>query len=118
MYRSQDWIDAWQGSYPWRVSASYVTGGHSLKIGYQGTLMTDNQMWFTNNQGLTYRLNNGVPNQITMRASPVSRFDDLRAELGLFVQDRWTVKRLTANLGVRMDRLQTSVPDQVLPGSN
>ena len=58
VYRSQDWIDAWQGSYPWRASASYVTGAHSMKIGYQGTLMTDDHTWYTNNQNLTYRVNN------------------------------------------------------------
>ena len=52
VYRSQDWLDAWQGSYSWRASASYVTGAHSLKVGYQGTLMTDDQTWFTNNQDL------------------------------------------------------------------
>ena len=28
--------------------------------------MTDDQIWYTNNQNLTYRLNNGVPNQLTM----------------------------------------------------
>ena len=32
--------------------------------------MTDDQTWYTNNQNLTYRLNNGVPNQLTMSISP------------------------------------------------
>ena len=65
VYRSQDWIDAWQGSWNWRASASYVTGAHSLKIGYQGNFLTDDQVWYTNDQQLAYRLNNGVPNQLT-----------------------------------------------------
>ena len=42
-----------------------MTGSHSLKIGYQHTLMTDDRTLMTNNQNLTYRLNNGVPNQLT-----------------------------------------------------
>ena len=53
------------GSYLWKGSISYVTGTHSLKIGYQHTLMTDDRTWLTNNQNLTYRVNNGVPNQLT-----------------------------------------------------
>ena len=31
VYRSQDWGNAYSGSYNWRASASYVTGGHSLQ---------------------------------------------------------------------------------------
>ena len=38
------------GAYTWHASASYVTGAHSMKLGYQGTLLTDERTWFTNNQ--------------------------------------------------------------------
>ena len=37
VYRSQDWSDNYTGAYTWRASASYVTGAHSMKVGYQGT---------------------------------------------------------------------------------
>ena len=43
------------------VDGSYVTGANSLKIGYQGTLMTDYRTWGTNSQNLSFRVNNGVP---------------------------------------------------------
>ena len=39
-YRSQDFSDAYNGSYLWKGSMSYVTGSHSVKVGYQHTLMT------------------------------------------------------------------------------
>ena len=39
-----------------RHRSSYVTGTHSLKVGYQHTLMTDDRTWMTNNQNLTYRV--------------------------------------------------------------
>jgi hypothetical protein len=111
VYRSQDWIDAWQGSYPWRASASYVTGAHSLKFGYQGTLMTDDQMWFTNNQGLTYRLNNGVPNQLTMTISPYQR--NSRAAFNAFyAQEQWTAGRLTLQGALRLDNAWSWFPAQ------
>jgi hypothetical protein len=46
-----------------------------------------------------------------MRASPVSRYDDLRAELGLYVQDKWTMKQLTLSGGLRFDYFSTYFPD-------
>ena len=41
-------------SHTWRASASYVTGAHSLKFGYQGGFLVDDTQNFTNNQNLTY----------------------------------------------------------------
>ena len=38
VYRSQDFSVAHTGSYLWKGSMSYVTGAHSLKVGYQHTL--------------------------------------------------------------------------------
>ena len=52
VYRSQDWGDNRTGSYTWKGSMSYVTGRHSLKVGYQGTLMTDDRTWYSNNNDL------------------------------------------------------------------
>ena len=53
VYRSQDFSVAYTGSYLWKGSLSHVTGAHSLKIGFQHTLMTDDRTWMTNNQNLT-----------------------------------------------------------------
>jgi len=111
VYRSQDWIDAWQGSYPWRASISYVTGAHSVKVGYQGTLMTDDQMWYTNNPNLTYRLNNGVPNQLTEAISPYQR-NSRAAFNALFAQEQWTLGRLTLQGALRFDNAWSWFPAQ------
>ena len=65
----------------------------------------------------SYRFNNGVPNQITERASPVSRYDDLKAELGMFVQDKWTLNKLTLTRRSPVRLLQHVLPGQPLgPG--
>jgi hypothetical protein len=69
VYRSQDFSTAHTGSYLWRGSFSYVTGAHSLKIGYQRTLMTDDRTWFTNNQNLTPSEQQRA-NQLTESISP------------------------------------------------
>jgi hypothetical protein len=111
VYRSQDWLDAWQGSWNWRASASYVTGAHSLKVGYQGNFLTDDQVWYSNTQQLAYRLNNGVPNQLTMYISPYQR-DSRAAFYGVYVQEQWTLQRLTLQGAVRFDKARSWFPPQ------
>ena len=110
-YRSQDFSDAYNGSYLWTGSVSYVTGSHSLKVGYQHTLMTQDIVWMTNTQNLTYRFNNGVPNQLTQSISPWMN----RSRTGwdaVFAQERWTRGRLTMQGAVRFDRARSWFPAQ------
>ena len=120
VYRSQDFSDAYAGSYLWKGSFSYVTGAHSVKAGYQHTLMTDDRTWMTNDQNLTYRVNNGVPNQLTQSISPWVN-DTRVAWQGIYVQDQWMLPRLTLQGALRFDRAwswfpaQTQGPARFLP---
>jgi len=110
-YRSQDFGANYTGSYLWKGSVSYVTGAHSLKVGYQHTLMTDDRTWTTNSQNLTYRVNNGVPNQLTESISPW--INNARAGWdAIFAQEQWTHKRVTMQAAVRFDRAQSWFPEQ------
>jgi hypothetical protein len=97
-----------------RASVSYVTGSHSLKAGVTDVWGTRVQYLDDNASSLSYRFNNGIPNQITQRATPFSTAGKLDGDLGLFVQDRWTLHRLTVNAGVRFDWFRSSFPDQHL----
>jgi hypothetical protein len=111
VYRSQDFSNAYNGSYLWKGSVSYVTGSHSIKIGYQRALMTQDVIWTTNSQNLTYRFNNGVPNQLTQSISPWNN----RSRAGwdaVFAQERWTRSRLTVQAAVRFDRARSWFPEQ------
>jgi hypothetical protein len=111
VYRSQDFSVAHSGSYLWKAALTYVTGSHSVKVGYQHTLMTDDRTWMTNNENLTYRLNNGVPNQLTQSISPW--VNNARAAWhGLFAQDQWTHGRLALQGAVRFDRARSWFPAQ------
>ena len=111
VYRSQDFSVADTGSYLWKGTLTYVTGAHSLKVGYQHTFMTDDRTWATNDQNLTYRFNNGVPNQLTQSISPW--VNDARvAWQGLFIQDQWTRNRLTLQGAARFDRAWSWFPRQ------
>jgi hypothetical protein len=110
-YRSQDFSNAHTGSYLWKGSVAYVTGASSFKAGYQHTVMTDDRTWFTNDQNLTYRLNNGVPNQLTESISPWVN-DTRAAWQALFVEEQWTLDRLTLQGAVRFDRAWSWFPRQ------
>ena len=67
---------------------------------------------------LTYQFNNGVPNQLTQRATPLYRAERQKLDLGIYVQDKWTVKRLTLSGGLRFDTFQSYFPEQTLvPGA-
>ena len=111
VYRSQDFSVAHTGSYLWQESISYVTGTHSVKIGHQHTLMTDDRVWFTNNQNLTYRFNNGVPNQLTQSISPWVNNARVAWD-AVFAQEQWRLTRLTLQGAVRFDRATSWFPAQ------
>ena len=113
VYRSQDFADNYTGAYAWRASASYITGAHSVKIGHQGSYFTDDRTWFTNDQNLTYRLNNGQPNQLTQSISPW--VNNARAGwTAFYAQEQWTLGRLTLQGAIRYDRAGSSFPEQQL----
>jgi hypothetical protein len=95
----------------YRAAVSYITGAHALKFGFGDITGHFNERDF-DNAPVSYRFNNGVPNQITMRAFPVDFRVDVNHQFGGYVQDRWTVNRLTVNAGLRWDWFQNSFPAQ------
>ncbi|NOT44187.1 MAG: hypothetical protein HOP14_06225, partial [Acidobacteria bacterium] len=99
-------------SLTYRGAASYVTGTHAVKVGMNNTAghLWENQYVLN---GLSYRFNNGVPNQITMRQSYVAQ-TNLDRDMGFYAQDRITLDRLTISLAGRLDFFKTSFPEQTL----
>jgi carboxypeptidase family protein len=57
----------------WRASASYVTGAHNMKVGYQGNRLDQLDQTIPNDRQLTYRFNQGVPNAVTYRLPDFGR---------------------------------------------
>ena len=97
----------------WRAAVSYVTGAHALKVGYQdhaGRTRGNFNIPVANN--LSYTFNGLTPISITLRAPYTS--ETHVHDGGIYAQDRWTVDRLTLNLGLRWDFYRTSFPDQTL----
>jgi hypothetical protein len=103
-----------QSRYVQRFSASYVTGSHLLKAGIQveeGISDIHTEV----HRDVNYIFLNGIPNTITQFATPNRQENRIRADLGLFVSDRWTVNRLTLNYGLRFDSFNGYVPAQQVP---
>jgi hypothetical protein len=99
--------------YVQRFSVSYVTGTHAYKVGVQneaGSQKTTNSVLYPGN--VSYTFNNQVPVQLTQYATPYTIFSRYRWDLGLFVQDQWSLKKLTLNYGVRYEYFNGSVPRQ------
>lgn len=118
-YYYADQID--KHRYAERASMSYVTGSHAFKAGFrweQGLSTADRQV-----QGdMEYRFRNGLPAQITQWATYTSDgTNGLRKErmneIGIFMQDQWTLPQLTLNYGIRIDKFIGRIPAQSL-GAN
>ena len=91
------------------ASSSYITGAHAVKVGL--THRSGRQRGVSlRHAPLTYRFNNGVPNQLTQRALPIEVKSQVDHDLGVFAQDRWTVRGLTLTAGVRYDYFANSYP--------
>jgi hypothetical protein len=112
------------------AAASYVTGSHNAKFGFElqrGHFWRGDHnestggVWYTVNQLADGTLS---PAFVNLNAPATGWQDNLNYNLGFFVQDRWTVDRLTVSGGVRLDFLNTSTepftlgPHRWLPNRN
>lgn len=109
-----------------RFVASYVTGSHAFKAGLQyeqgfnsaGSRIAE-KIGFNGERiegNVSYDLLNGAPNRVWQYSTPFTELNRIR-DLGVFVQDQWTLKRLTLNLGLRFDYFTGYVPAQTAPAS-
>src|SRR6187401_2879967 len=95
------------------VSMSYVTGAHSMKVGFSDTWANTVSTSDSNSHYMMFRFNNGIPNLVTLYGVPTRGESLVKGELGLYAQDRWTIDRWTLNAGVRFDGFRGGYPDQV-----
>jgi hypothetical protein len=110
MYRSGTYRQNFQGTTGWRASASYVSGAHNMKFGYQGGYLIDDQFTTTNDQFYSIRVNNGVPNQITENINAIPVQQRVRYT-SLYAQEAWTKGRITLQGALRYDRAWSFYPE-------
>jgi hypothetical protein len=96
-------------------SASYVTGSHSFKFGAAVTHGNWRLLRAYTGDLMPIEFTNGSPTAATLRL-PTDRRNGIKADTGIFAQDRWTFRRATFNLGLRYDWfIGESLPSDVLP---
>jgi hypothetical protein len=103
VYRAQNWNTDFMEPIRWNVSATYVTGSHNMKAGYIGAFYWVTSRPSTNNYNLAFRVNNGIPNQITQNLNPWVA--DTRVRMNaLYIQDQWTKGKMTLQGAMRYDQ--------------
>jgi hypothetical protein len=89
-----------------------VTGSHNLKAGVN-LEWGDSRNRIDNNRSIsTLTFVNNAANSVTVRNTPVVRLDQLHGDSGFFVQDRWTLKKLSLFGGYRYDWFNGGWPDE------
>src|SRR5262245_57775888 len=112
-YRSANWAEDWDNPNRWRASASYVTGAHSMKFGYEGSYLVEDIENHGNNLNLSYQFNGGRPSQLTESLRVFKQKDRVRTT-ALYAQDQWTHGRWTLQGAVRFDNAWSYSPEQTI----
>ena len=100
-----------------KVALSYVTGSHSLKMGFEDRWATAlQQNPYNGDVQVRYTLNN-APYLVTVTNGPSRNLQEINFDGGAYVQDQWRLRRLTLNLGARFDHFKAGVPAQTNPAS-
>jgi hypothetical protein len=118
-YRSSNFPSGRVYAHTWKASLSFVTGAHNLKVGYQGAFLRDTENLFntiSNTTRTAYRFQNGVPNQITIDAGEY--YQQRRTKWNaLYLQEQFTLNRLTLQGALRYDHAWSYFPEQTIPAS-
>jgi hypothetical protein len=98
----------------WSASMAYVTGSHNLKAGFQYVFGVDDVLNQRNGDLIAVYQNNR-PSTVTVHNTPANQKASINMDLGIYVQDSWTVKRLTLNPGVRVQWFDASATEVSMP---
>ena len=101
----------------YRGAVSYVTGSHAFKVGFQ---FQNRELDFepVRYSNVKY-VNPGYVVNLALRATQVNgaqffvnseKIEKDVAPFGFFAQDKWTINRLTVNVGVRFDQFSANFP--------
>ena len=88
-----------------------MTGSRSFKFGYTGTMLGVLNLTNRSGNNLQYRVNNGVPNQLTEFINNFEQKLWMRND-AFFAQEQWTIDRLTLQGALRYDHSWSWAPAQ------
>jgi hypothetical protein len=90
-------------------SVSYVTGANNMKVGYQYRMLDLQDDDLANDTLLGYRFNGLTPNAVSYYLPEMGRRTITKTH-GLYLQDTWTLNRLTVQGALRWDRASSFAP--------
>jgi hypothetical protein len=97
------------------AAASYITGAHAIRAGVTAQWGT-NSRTFTSNAEINQQVfNRGNPIAVVVTNGPTTAQQKVKKDLGFYIQDTWTIDRLTLNIGGRFDHFNAEVPAQSAP---
>ncbi|MGE0450113.1 MAG: carboxypeptidase regulatory-like domain-containing protein [Vicinamibacterales bacterium] len=87
-----------------------MAGSHNLKAGFQ--MSRERMLWErTRNGDIILEMRDGVPFQALLSNTPNTADHQINS-WGTFLQDQWTIRRATMNVGVRIDAVSAYLPAQ------
>ncbi|MDR1989000.1 MAG: carboxypeptidase regulatory-like domain-containing protein, partial [Acidobacteriaceae bacterium] len=119
----------WPVRYSYNTSLSYITGSHNLKGGLNGTYGSfyhsydanaDLYQEYANVDTSGYLNGTGPlvftnPVSVVIRNTPIQSGEMLSKDMGIYVQDTWTLRRMTVNAGIRYEWLNSGVQGYTAP---
>jgi Carboxypeptidase regulatory-like domain len=107
---------AYTGTLPDRrhvtTALSYVTGSHNFKTGFQWSFGQDRNDAMSNGDLQEQRYRTGVPESVVVTINPYATEEYVKADMGIYGQDTWRIKRLTVNAGLRYEYFNSMVKEQ------
>ena len=89
---------------------SYVTGAHNFKTGVQVRTGWSQELFETRGD-IVQIVSNGEPQSVRLVNNP-SGHKESGVNTGIYLQDSWTLGRVTINPGLRYERFVMSIPAQ------
>jgi len=110
--------NSWNWNLHYRAAVSYLTGGHTLKVGFNNAFLHhENTTYSSPATPYSYGFTSMVPQSITYRIVPRTVEVNVNRDMGLFVQDKWTTGRWTLAGALRFDSFKNSFPAQSISGT-
>ena len=98
-----------QPSHVYAATVSYVTGSHSVKAGVTGRWGYEQITRQALNGSLSQWYLGGRPWRVRISPDPSDIKMDVNRDLGFYIQDQWTIDRLTVNAGIRVEHFRGGI---------
>lgn len=106
--------DLYKGRRYYEATAAYVTGSHAYKTGVQMSEVRSRNTTKVNGD-IVQEYRSGVPSSVLVYNTPTDQQVHMVPDLGIYAQDAWRIKRLTANYGVRFEHFAAQIDARSLP---